>query len=363
MKLHAELRSSTKGLINIKNEAQKGFLWYYVRHINPIKIHPERITPQDKDLVNSLNYDGIEFPVREKDFRKIEIRNNICITVFGYENGVAFPIYVSEEKFENFIDLLLVFNDDKSHYVYIKDFDRYMFHKTKNKNKKYFCKSSFQCFGSKIVLKNHKELMGAQSVRLVKRTIEFKNYFKQRPVPFKIYVNFESDLESVEIYGSSNIKNIRVTIRVVFLTKLFVLMIGFSKPIAVFGDENAAYEFVKAILKEYEYCKKIMKKHFNKNLIMSEEEEQFQSIDICWICEKLIDHDDETVRDQCHVTGKFRGAAHWDCNINLRLSKKVPVIFQNLRGYGSHLVFNELKDFDVKIDVIPNGLERYMAFF
>ena len=94
MKLHAELRSSTKGLINIKNEAQKGFLWYHVRHINPVKIHPERITPQDKNLVNSLNYDGIEFPVREKDFSKIEIRNNICITVFGYENGVAFPIYV-----------------------------------------------------------------------------------------------------------------------------------------------------------------------------------------------------------------------------------------------------------------------------
>ena len=140
-------------------------------------------------------------------------------------------------------------------------------------------------------------------------------------------------------------------------------MTGFSKPIAVFRDENAAYEFVKAILKEYEYCKKIMKKHFNKNLIMSEEEEQFQSIDICWLCEKLIDHDDETVRDQCHVTGKFRGAAHWDCNINLRLSKNVPVIFHNLRGYGSHLVFNELKDFHVKIDVIPNGLEKYMAFF
>ena len=102
--------------------------------------------------------------------------------------------------------MLLVFNDDKSHYVYIKDFDRYMFHKTKNKNKKYFCKSSFQCFSSKNVLTNHKELMGAQSVRLVKGTIEFKNYFKQRLVLFKIYVDFESHLESVEIYESSNIK-------------------------------------------------------------------------------------------------------------------------------------------------------------
>ena len=140
-------------------------------------------------------------------------------------------------------------------------------------------------------------------------------------------------------------------------------MIGFSKPIAVFGDENVAYEFVKAILKEYEYCKKIMKKHFNKNLIMSEEEEQFQSSNTCWICEKLTDDNNENVRDHCHTTGKFRCAAYWTCNINLQLTKKVPVIFHNLRGYDSHLIFCELNKFDVKIDVIPNRLEKYMAFF
>ena len=102
------------------------------------------------------------------------------------------------------------------------------------------------------------------------------------------------------------------------------------KPIVVFRGENAAYEFIEAILKEYEYCKKVMKKHFNKNLIMSEKEEQFQSSNTSWICEILIDNDDEKVRDHCHLTGKFRGAAHWICNINLQLTKKVPVIFHNL---------------------------------
>ena len=107
-----------------------------------------------------------------------------------------------------------------------------------------------------------------------------------------------------------------------------------------------------------------MKKHFNKNLIMREEEEQqFKSSIACWISEKLIDNDDEKVRDHCHITGKLRGAAHWSCNINLQLTKKVPVIFHNLRGYDSHLIFNELDKFDVKIKVIPNGLEKYMAFF
>ena len=63
------------------------------------------------------------------------------------------------------------------------------------------------------------------------------------------------------------------------------------------------------------------------------------------------------------VTGKFRGGAHWSCNINLQLTIKVPVIFHNLRGYDSHLFFYELKNFGVKIDVIPNRLEKYMAFF
>ena len=84
-----------------------------------------------------------------------------------------------------------------------------------------------------------------------------------------------------------------------------------------------------------------MKKHFNKNLIMTEEEEQFQSSNICWICEKLIE--DEKVRDHCHITGKFRGTAHWSCSINLQLTKKVPVIFHNLRGYDSNLIFMSLK--------------------
>ena len=107
-----------------------------------------------------------------------------------------------------------------------------------------------------------------------------------------------------------------------------------------------------------------MKKRFNKNLIMSEVEKQFQSSNTCWICEKLIDNDDEKVRDHCHITGKFRGAAHWNCNINFQLTKKVPVIFHNLRGYDNHyLIFCVLNKFDVNIDVIPNNLEKYMTFF
>ena len=100
-----------------------------------------------------------------------------------------------------------------------------------------------------------------------------------------------------------------------FAYKLVCVDNKFSKPIVFYRCENAAYKFIEAILKEYEYCQKVMKKHFNKNLIMIEkEEEYFQSSNTCWICKKLVE--DEKVRDHCHMTGKFRGAAHWSYNIN-----------------------------------------------
>ena len=128
------------------------------------------------------------------------------------------------------IDLLIIVDDDKSHYVYIKDFDKFLFHKMKKKNKKYFCRSCLQCFSSKNVLTKHKDVClsvnDAQSVKLEQGTIEFENYFKQIPVPLKIYGDFEYNLEGVVIFEGFYTKNIFITFVVVLLTKLFVLMIS-----------------------------------------------------------------------------------------------------------------------------------------
>ena len=131
--------------------------------------------------------------------------------MFGYENELVFPICLSDRKFKDSMDLLLLIDDDKSHYVYIKDFDRLMFHKTKNENKKHFCKSCLQCFSSKNVLTEQKEdclsINGKQYVKLKKATIEFENHFKQVPVPFTIYADFECNL-GVESYEGSYTKKI-----------------------------------------------------------------------------------------------------------------------------------------------------------
>ena len=83
------------------------FSFVSFRHLNPLKIYPERITKEDKKMINDLDFEGIKFPVSEKDYCRIERQNNICINVSCYENNLTYPLYVSDQKFENCMDLLI----------------------------------------------------------------------------------------------------------------------------------------------------------------------------------------------------------------------------------------------------------------
>ena len=303
-------------------------------------------------MVSKLNYEGINFPISKKDYCKIELPNKICINVFWYENKLVYPVYLSDQKFSDGIDLLLIPNEFKSHYVYIKDFDRFMFNKTKNKYNKFFCENCLQCFSSEEVLIEHKEdcliINGKQNFKLEKGFISFKNYFKQIPVPFKIYADFECILRKVDsdIEGSSNssyTRKYQEHIPCSFVYKVVCVDNKFSKRIVLYRGKDAINKFIESILNEYNYCRKVMRKHLYKTLIMSvEEEERFEQSNICWICSKLIDLSDKKLRDHCYISGKYRGVAHWSCNINLKITKKVPVIFRNLKRYDSHLIFKGL---------------------
>ena len=191
------------------------------------------------------------------------------------------------------------------------------------------------------------------------------------PIPFKIYADFERILRPSLLKGvkSNDKNNVSYTekyqdhIPCGFAYNFFCVDNKFSKDVIFYRGRNAAYKFIEAILEEHDYCKKVIKKHFTKNLVMSaEEEEKFQLSNSCWICNKLFDVGDEKVREHCRITGKYRGRAHFSCNVNLKLRKKVPVLFHNLRAYDSHLIIREMGKFDVKISVIPNGLEKYMTF-
>ena len=119
-----------------------------------------------------------------------------------YENYLVYPVHVSDEKFEDCMNLLLITDQNKSHYVYIKDFNRFMYNKINNKNKKHFFGYCLQCFISEKVIIEHKKLClkinGKQCVKLTSCSIKFKNHFKQLAVPFMIYADFESVLKGVQ---------------------------------------------------------------------------------------------------------------------------------------------------------------------
>ena len=154
----------------------------------------------------------------------------------------------------------------------------------------------------------------------------------------------------------------------------------YSKLATTYRGEKAVYKFMEAMLEEVKYCKKVMKKEFSKPLRMTkEDEEEFQKADECYICNKKYTNEDIKVRDHCHITGKYRGSAHQECNLKLRVNPeeiKIPVIFHNLRGYDSHFIMQEIgeivkkhayknkngKEQQMNINAIPNNMEKYMAF-
>ena len=161
-----------------------------------------RIRKEDREVVKKLNYENVDFPDSKKDYGKIEVLNGININVFCYENKIVYPVYISNQSFNDWLDLSLISNNFTSHHVYIKDFNRFMFNKTKHKGKKVFCKSCLQCFSSEKLLIKHKEdclmINGQQNVKLEKGFISFKNFNRQIPVPFKIFADFDRLLKGID---------------------------------------------------------------------------------------------------------------------------------------------------------------------
>ena len=93
-----------------------------------------------------------------------------------------------------------------------------------------------------------------------------------------------------------------------------------------------------------------------------DENENFKNSTKCWICDNDYVDNDLRVRDHCHITGKYRGSTHRNCNINVKLNHKILVVFHNLKNYDFHLIMQELGNFSLKINIIRNGLEKYMSF-
>ena len=355
IKLPKALKNPKMGLINIKNEDQKCFAYCLIYHLNQSKIknNPQRVSIY-KQYENTVDFTGIEFPVSIKDIPKIEKMNNISINVFGYELNSTFPIFISENQTGNSINLLLISKDEKRHYVYIKDFNRFMYNKTKHNCKKHFCIHCLQCFSTKEILDNHLEncliINKKQNIVMPKlgSKIYFKHYYKMLKNPFVIYCDFESILEPIETAKqnadttsyTSEYQNHLISS---YAYKVVCQNDKYTKPIKYFRGENAIKDFLTNLLKESEEIEDILVNKLNKKMnISNKQQNEFNKSKICHICNGKLSNKDK-VRDHCHITGEYRGAAHKVCNLQFRISTKVPVIFHNLRGYDSHFIIQKIR--------------------
>ena len=175
--------------------------------------------------------------------------------MFCYANKTTYSVYLSDQN--DSMDLLLISSEFVSHYVHIKDFNRFMFNKTKHKGKEYFCKNCLQCFSSENVLLEHKEdclvINGKQNVKLEEGVISFENYFRQIPVPFKIYADFECILKNVDNDINNDISYTRKYqdhIPCSFAFKIVCVDNKYSKKIISYRGRNVVNKFIRLILNE-----------------------------------------------------------------------------------------------------------------
>ena len=121
--------------------------------------------------------------------------------------------------------------------------------------------------------------------------------------------------------------------------------------------KNSVHNFINSMVEEKKYHNDVIKKNNKDHVMTKEDHENFENSTKCWIYGNNYVDNDVKVRDHCHISGKFRGSAHGDCNIDLKLNYKIPIAFHNLKSYEYHLIMEELGKFSLKVNVIPK--EKY----
>ena len=379
--LPEELRNSRKGLINIKNDDNECFRWCHVRHLNPLRHHNERITQKDREIAKTLDYRGVTFPVTIRDIGKIEKQNKININVFGYDEYV-FPIRNSETEHEETLNVLLIEGETGQHYVYIKDFNRLNYYITKSHHRKHFCLHCLQPFTSEDHLEAHKRdcliINGTQRIEMPKegRQVYFWNHKKRLPVPFVIYADFEALTRKIDSCSPEGNKSYTQAYQKHEPSGFGYKVVchydqKYSKPTVIYRGENVIEKFIQHLFREVKDCQKIITERAKKRLVMTaSDEKDFRNAKKCWICQKRYKADENPVRDHCHITGKYRGSAHNTCNLKLQISTeriKIPVVFQNLKGYDSHFIIEKLGDImeekPLDVKAIATNTEKYTAIY
>ena len=257
--LPPELNNSMKELINLKNKDTECSKWCHVRFINPQSKSSDKINKQDKKIASTLDYRGINFPIKACDYEIVDKRFNIYGNLLGYQNKV-FRLYVSKKSNEKVLNVLLISNEEKSHYVFIKHFNRLMYSevKTKNQHKKHLCMSCLQNFTTKEILnKNNERCLLINDTHAVKHetgVIKFKNYGKQIPVTFKIYADTECFLKRINIDEGKYTKLYQKHTPNSIGAKLVCIDDRFTLDTTIFEVKDCINKFIKWVFKMHKYC-------------------------------------------------------------------------------------------------------------
>ena len=378
IELPPELKNK-KAIINMKNQDDKCFLWSVLRALNPKDKNAERIDNDLKSKVDTLNMEGIQYPVSFRGLDRFESQNpEISITVLGYnKDDKVYPLKVSKYTgCKHDIILLLIKDGENSHYCLVKNISALLASQINNhKGTSHICLNCFNSFKSLDSLDKHKEYCyNNECVKIAmpppNTFLRFKNFRYFEKAPFVIYADFESLIKPMDNCDPDPNKS---------YTKKYQKHkpSGFCYYIKslyedVFKSEKRTYTktkeeepdaedvFVKWLEED---VKEIAKLGNEKMIITEEEEEQFNKASECWICGEELNIQDR-VMDHCHYTGRYRGAAHNSCNLKYSKPESVPVFFHNLTGYDSHLFIKNLGSPNKKetIECIPNNEEKYITF-
>ena len=375
--LPKELKNNA--IINMKNEDNKCFLWCVLRALNPKDKNAERIDKDLKSKEHTLNMEGIAYPVELKDIKRFEKQNlDISISVLGYnKEEKVYPLseYTKrkDERKHNIV-LLLIKNRENSHYCLIKNLSALLTSQVNSrKGKFYFCLNCLNGFDNPEKLEKHKEYCSEEgSVKINMPSpntyLKFNNFLHSERAPFAIYADFESivkPLDSCEpdpnrSYTKKYQKHEPVSF--VYYIKSFNEGVYPSTKRTYIKENPEDPDAVDVFINWLEEDVKIISELGNKKMVITkEEEEQFKQASNCWICRKKLNLEDR-VRDHCHFTGRYRGAAHNICNLKYSKPNNISVFFHNLTGYDSHLFIKKLGVTEGNIDCIPNNEENYISF-
>src|SRR6266852_9931575 len=306
----------------------------------------------------------------EKNNKKHDIRINVYgwNTLIDKKRSYLVPIQISKTEAKNTINLLLI----KDHFYYIKNFNRLL--GAWNSNYHHFCENCLIGFKSHLILEKHKQRCYFFKPTLTlfpkgdKKFLYFKNFRQMVEYPFVIYSDFECILKKIKVKKSNKIiayqKHIPCGYCLIAVSNENEVMYK-----NFYRGSDSAKVFLEDIKIQTEILLMKMLKYKEMEPLTKLEELEFSNAKICYLCNQPFKSDIKSifipvnVHYHDHFTGKYRGAAHNNCNINYKLPKTIPVFFHNLKGYDAHIIIDALTNYDFKeVELIPQSYEKYISF-